>query len=70
MMTSNRGWLIAITVVVVGIFIVMVMSLNHETDGDKIGESVSDIVDSADEGAKEFREEVKDEIDDNTKDSR
>jgi hypothetical protein len=70
MKIDNRGLLIVIAVVLVGIFGVVLINPNKETSGDKIGDSISEVIDSADEGFDEFKEEVKDEIDDNTDDSR
>lgn len=63
---DNRGVLIIIAVVLIGIFAVILMEANKKTSGEKIGDSISDIVDSAGDGTEEFREEVVDEIDDNT----
>jgi len=68
--SSNKKWLIAITVILVGIFTVMLMGVPQKTESEKIGDSISDIVDSAGDGIEEFGEEVKDEIDDNTTDRR
>jgi len=68
--SQNKKWLIAIAVILIGIFTVMVIGITQQTDGEKIGDSISDIVDSASDGAKEFQEEVKDEIDDHTTDKR
>lgn len=67
---TNKKWLIAIAVILVGIFTVMLISVNQKTEGEKIGESIGDIVDSAGDGAKELQEEIKDEIDDHTTDRR
>jgi hypothetical protein len=63
---GNKKWLIAITVILVGIFTVMLIGVTQKTEGEKIGDSISDVIDSAGNGAEEFREEVKDEIDDHT----
>jgi hypothetical protein len=66
MKLDNRGILIIIAIVVVGIFGFMIMENNKKSSGDKISDSINDVVNSADDGIKEFKEEVKDEIDDNT----
>lgn len=66
MKMDNKGLLIIIAVILVGIFGVILMEANKKSSGDKISGSISDVVNSADDGIKEFKEEVKDEIDDNT----
>ncbi len=66
MRMDNKGLLIIIAIVLVGIFALVFMGANRKSDGDKIGDSISEVIDSADDGLKEFKEEVKDEIDDNT----
>lgn len=66
MKMNNRGILIIITIVLVGIFGIIVMETNRKSSSDKISNSISEVIDSADDGINEFKEEVKDEIDDNT----
>ncbi len=70
MKINNRGLLIIIAVILVGIFGVILMNANKKTSGEKIGDSINEVIDSADEGFDELKEEVKDEIDDNTDDKR
>lgn len=66
MQINNKGLLVIIAVVLVGIFAVALIGANKRSSGDKISDSISDVIDSADDGLDEFKEEVKDEIDDNT----
>lgn len=65
--SDNKKWLIAITVILVGIFIVLIMNVaSPKSRGEKIGTSISGVIDNARDEAEEFREEVIDEIDDHT----
>ncbi len=52
---SNKGLMIAILLVLVGIFAIMIMNYNEETPAEQISNSISETV-----------EEVGDEIDDAT----
>lgn len=52
---SNKGLLIVITIVLVGILSIMVIQMNEKTPAEKFGDSVSEAI-----------EEFGDEIDDNT----
>lgn len=65
---DNKGLLVVIAVVLIGVFAIMLISITQKSEGEQIGESISDVLDSAGDGAKEFQEEVSDEIDDHTTD--
>lgn len=50
---DNRGLLVVIAIVLIGIFAVIFVEANQKSAGEEIGDSISDIIDDvdADDGA-------------------
>jgi capsular polysaccharide biosynthesis protein len=61
--TDNKKLLIIITVVLIGIFSLLVFEINKPRPEDKI----SNLIESVDDDFRNFRSEVKDEIEDTKK---
>jgi hypothetical protein len=64
--SNSKKWLVAIAVILIGIFAIMLYDVSSKNEGNEIGDSISDVADSVDDGATELKEEIIDEIDDNT----
>lgn len=61
---NRTGLMLILSVIVLGVFALVLLEYNTRTRSEKIGDSVTDIINEAGENLENFRDDIADKIED------